>query len=282
MRAGTGYKSTNVDDEYDHDGTLNAYESRKTRMAQQKREQHSRDKAIQATQRIQTVQDRCRLCFSNINQESVVSSGSKCYLALPSGGSLVAGHCLILPREHEICSRLFDDDTFQEMRNFKKCLLRAFASQQQDCLFIETVPNIAAMRHGVIECIPLPWSKAKQGPMYFKQALELTDAESEFEATHKRIIDTRGKGLNASIPKQFPYFHVEFGIGGGYAHIIENAAEWRGGSQFAYNIAATMMKLPKEALNLRHSYGEEMRLRVEEFKKMYMKYDWTSMLDEAQ
>eukprot|EP00658_Telonema_sp_P-2_P019362 TRINITY_DN17640_c0_g1_i5.p1 TRINITY_DN17640_c0_g1~~TRINITY_DN17640_c0_g1_i5.p1 ORF type:complete len:666 (-),score=201.34 TRINITY_DN17640_c0_g1_i5:303-2300(-) len=281
IRAGTKYKGQDVDDEYEHDGALAAYESRKSRMSEQKREQRQRESAIRQTQKIQTIQDRCRMCWANASRDGVIAAGTKCYLALPNTGSLVAGHCWILPREHEVCSRLFDDDTFQEMRNFKKCLLRAFAAQQQDCLFVETVPNIAGMKHGYVECIPLPWGKAKQAPAYFKQALELTDAVSEFETTHKRIIDTRAKGLNASIPKQFPYFHVEFGIGGGYAHIIEDASEWQNEKAgFAYEIAATMMKLPKEALNLRRSSAEEMRMRVEEFNKMYLKYDWTGMLKE--
>ena len=113
------------------------------------------------------------------------------------------------------------------MRNFKKCLLRAFASQHKDCIFIETVPDVKSLRHGFIECIPLPGGRAKQAPAYFKQSLELTDADTEFESTHQRIIDTRGKGLLSSIPKHFPYFHVEFGISGGYAHIIEDASEWQ-------------------------------------------------------
>ena len=43
----------------------------------------------------------------------------------------------------------------------------------------------------------------------------IDDAESEWSQHHaKRMIDTRAKGLRGSIPPNFPYFHVEFGLAG--------------------------------------------------------------------
>ena len=43
----------------------------------------------------------------------------------------------------------------------------------------------------------------------------IDDAESEWSQHHaKRMIDTRAKGLRGSIPPNFPYFHVEFGLSG--------------------------------------------------------------------
>lgn len=54
----------------------------------------------------------------------------------------------------------------------------------------------------------------------------IDEAESEWSQHNaKKIIDTRGKGLRASIPKNFPYFHVEFGLQGGYAHVIDVSAD---------------------------------------------------------
>lgn len=44
-----------------------------------------------------------------------------------------------------------------------------------------------------------------------RQAVD--DAESEWSQHHaKRYIDTRAKGLQGSIPPNFAYFHVEFGL----------------------------------------------------------------------
>ena len=45
----------------------------------------------------------------------------------------------------------------------------------------------------------------------------IDDAESEWSQHHaKRLIDTRAKGLRGSIPPNFPYFHVEFGLTGAF------------------------------------------------------------------
>jgi hypothetical protein len=47
--------------------------------------------------------------------------------------------------------------------------------------------------------------------------------ESDVEwSTNKKLVDTREKGFRRSVPKGFPYFCVEFGIEGGFAHTIED------------------------------------------------------------
>ena len=41
----------------------------------------------------------------------------------------------------------------------------------------------------------------------------LDEAEDDWsQHAAKRIINTKGKGLRESIPPNFPYFHVEFGL----------------------------------------------------------------------
>ena len=39
------------------------------------------------------------------------------------------GHCCIVPAEHAASSRSVDDDTWTEMRNFKKSLIMMFRAQ---------------------------------------------------------------------------------------------------------------------------------------------------------
>lgn len=47
--------------------------------------------------------------------------------------------------------------------------------------------------------------------------------ESDTEWTqNKKLIDTSKKGLRGSIPKGLPFFSVEFGLDGGFAHVIED------------------------------------------------------------
>lgn len=57
-------------------------------------------------------------------------------------------------------------------------------------------------------------------PLYLFQKAIL-ESESEW-AQNKKLVDTREKGLRGSIPKGLPYFNVEFGLDGGYAHVIED------------------------------------------------------------
>ena len=44
-------------------------------------------------------------------------------------GGLVEGHCCIVPSEHAASSRTVDDDTWTEMRNFKKSLITMARAQ---------------------------------------------------------------------------------------------------------------------------------------------------------
>jgi hypothetical protein len=83
---------------------------------------------------------------------------------------------------------------------------------------------------------------ADQAPIYFKvissslpfflfhflniSQKAITESESEW-AQHKKLIDTRVKGLKRSVPKGFPYFAVEFSDGGGFAHVIEDEKSWK-------------------------------------------------------
>ena len=152
------------------------------------------------------------------------------------------------------------------MRNFKKCLIMMFAKMGKDVIFLETCMKPSQQKHTVVEAIPLPGGKAAQASGYFKTNLETISAEEEFEAVHKRIIDTRGKGLRASIPKNFPYFHVEFGINGGYLHMIEDEENWD--RQFGHHVCAGMIKKEhKGKLGESQKDGEMRHWGLDEAKK---------------
>lgn len=281
IKAGAKYKGpTDADDEYDHDVGIDKYDNRKSRMSRAKREEREKEQAIRETKRMNTIQDRCQHCLHGPGmankQHMVIAMGTRVYLTLPMKESIAQGHCHIVPIEHEVSSRNADDDVWSEIRNFKKCLIMMFAAQGRDVIFLESAIKLKQQHHAIVEAIPLPGGKAAQAPAYYKVALESTSAEEEFEAVHKSIIDTRQKGLRGSIPKNFPYFHVEFGIKGGYAHVIENEEEWD--PLFGHKIAAGLMK--KEHAGRIGESRSQVQERAEEFKKMYLPHDWTKMLGE--
>lgn len=77
---------------------------------------------------------------------------------------------MVLFLQHEFATRSVDNNIWEEIRNFKKCLLMMFAEQDREVIFLETVMGLAQQhRHCLVECIPLPREIAKQAPLYFKK-----------------------------------------------------------------------------------------------------------------
>jgi Protein similar to CwfJ C-terminus 2 len=74
------------------------------------------------------------------------------------------------------------------------------------------------------------------------------------------------------------YFHVEFALSGGYAHVIENEARFP--EHFGPEIVAGMLQLgPEVWLRPKRIGFEKERIQVLEFLKQWKAFDWTSQLD---
>ncbi|XP_071704015.1 uncharacterized protein [Rutidosis leptorrhynchoides] len=231
--------------------------------------------------RILTQQERCNFCFENPKRPRhlVVAIANFTYLMLPQWQPVVPGHCCILPMQHELATRSVDDNVWDEIRNFKKCLLMMFAKQEKEVVFLETVMGLAKQtRHCLIECIPLPPHVAKQAPLYFKKAID--EAEEEWSQHNaKKLIDTSEKGLRHSIPEDFPYFHVEFGLKKGYVHVIDDEIQFK--SSFGLNVIRGMLRLPAEDMHRRHQRDsvDTQKEAVTNFARDWEPFDWTKQLD---
>ncbi|XAR57363.1 hypothetical protein NMG60_11025483 [Bertholletia excelsa] len=267
--------SSHIDDEYDYgDGP-----KRKSRR-KGANDQNSTEKNTSA-KRILTQQERCQFCFENPNRPRhlVVAIANFTYVSLPYWQSVVPGHCCILTLQHESATRAVDNNVWDEIRNFKKCLIRMFAKQEKDVVFLETVMALAKQRrHCLVECIPLPCDIAKQAPLYFKKAID--EAEDEWsQHNSKKLIDTSEKGLRGSIPKDFPYFHVEFGLNRGFVHVIDDETQFK--SNFGVNVVRGMLKLPEEDMygRRKHDSLEKQKQAVASFAQDWEPFDWTKQLD---
>ncbi|KAJ9145805.1 hypothetical protein P3X46_028140 [Hevea brasiliensis] len=268
--------SGRADDEYDfEDGP-----GQKSRRKGVGNDPKSKEKSVLA-KRILTQQERCLFCFENPNRPKhlVVSIANFTYLMLPQWQSVVPGHCCILPMQHESATRIVDNNVWEEIRNFKKCLMMMFAQQDKDLVFLETVMGLAQQRrHCLIECIPLPREIAKQAPLYFKKAID--EAEDEWSQHNaKKLIDTSVKGLRGSIPKDFPYFHVEFGLNKGFVHVIDDETQFK--SSLGLNVIRGMLRLPEEDMfrRRRHESVESQKQAVANFARDWEPFDWTKQLD---
>ncbi|XP_050269888.1 uncharacterized protein LOC126713964 [Quercus robur] len=264
-----------ADDEYD-------FEVGPSKKAGKKGEDNEH-KVTQKNTRLLTQKERCLFCFENpkVPKHLIVSIANFTYLMLPHSQPVVPGHCCILPLQHESATRTVDDNVWDEIRNFKKCLIMMFAKQERDVVFLETVMGLAQQRrHCLIECIPLPQDIAKEAPLYFKKAID--EAEDEWSQHNaKKLIDTSVKGLRASIPKNFPYFHVEFGLYKGFVHVIDDETQFK--SSFGLNVIRGMLQLPEEDMHRRRRYDsvEVQREAVKSFVKDWEPFDWTKQLHQV-
>ncbi|KAM3356502.1 CWF19-like protein 2 [Capsicum galapagoense] len=264
-----------ADDEYDYDGGPR----KKSRKKGGGENQKSLETANHA-RRILTQQERCQFCFENPTRPKhlVVAIANFSYLSLPVWRPIAPGHCCILTMQHESATRSLDDNVWEEFRNFKKCLIMVFAKQEKDLVFLETVMSLGRQkRHCLVECIPLPKDVAKQAPLYFKKAID--EAEDEWSQHNaKKLIDTSVKGLRASIPKDFPYFHVEFGLNKGFVHVIDDEKQFS--SSFGLNVIRGMLKLPAEDMHQRQRREsvDTQREAVASFARQWEPFDWTKQL----
>ncbi|KAK4425547.1 CWF19-like protein 2 [Sesamum alatum] len=268
--------SNQADEEYDYDDGPR----RKTRK-KGGAGNHNASEITHSANRFLTQQDRCQFCFENPNRPKhlVIAIANFTYLSLPHQQPVVPGHCAILTLQHESSTRTVDDNVWSEIRNFKKCLIMMFAKQEKDVLFLETVMGLAQQRrHCLVECIPLPRDVAKQAPVYFKKAID--EAEDEWSQHNaKKLIDTSEKGLRSSIPKNFPYFHVEFGLDKGFVHVIDDEKEFK--SSFGLNVVRGMLRLPAEDMHRRRRNEpvDIQKQAVASFARDWEPFDWTKQLD---
>ncbi|KAG8661140.1 hypothetical protein MANES_02G214300v8 [Manihot esculenta] len=268
--------SGRADDEYDfEDGP-----SRKARKKGVVSDPNFKEKNVVA-KRILTQQERCLFCFENSNRPKhlVVSIANFTYLMLPQLQPVAPGHCCILPMQHESSTRTVDNNVWEEIRNFKKCLIMMFAQQEKDVVFLETVMGLAQQRHHcLIECVPLPREVAKQAPLYFKKAID--EAEDEWSQHNaKKLIDTSVKGLRGSIPKDFPYFHVEFGPDKGFVHVIDDETQFQ--NSLGLDVIRGMLGLPEENIygRRRHESVKKQKQSLSNFARDWKIFDWTKQLD---
>ena len=74
----------------------------------------------------------------------------------------------------------------------------------------------------VLECVPLPREIGDLAPMYFQKAIQ----ECESEWAHNKKLIKIDKDIRRAVPKGLPYFHVDFGMQNGFAHVIEDELEF--------------------------------------------------------
>ncbi|XP_021236209.1 CWF19-like protein 2 isoform X1 [Numida meleagris] len=271
MRMASKFMEKTDRDYYTLDDMFVSKAAKKARSGEE--EEIQRRKAIREHQQLAARMEKCPYCFdsSELSKHLIIAIGTKVYLSLPSNQSLIEGHCLIAPLQHHSAATLLDEEIWEEIQMFRAALVKMFEAKGLDCVFIETNMSMKKRYHMVYECIPLPKEVGDMAPIYFKKAIMESDEEWSM---NKKIIDLSSKDVRKSVPKGLPYFSVDFGLQGGFAHIIEDQHKFP--HYFGKEIIGGMLDLEPRLWRkgVRQNF-EEQRRKVLQFAEWWKPYDFT-------
>ncbi|KAF3895110.1 Pre-mRNA-splicing factor cwf19 [Trichophyton interdigitale] len=254
-----------------------------------KSEINLKNASISEFQKMNRILDNCPLCHHEDTGKPplapVVSLATRVYLTLPTEPELNEGSTCIVPIQHRTNLLECDDDEWEEIRNFMKCLTMLYHDQGRDVIFYENAARPGQKRHAAMEVVPLPYSLGETAPAFFREAIISADEEW---TQHKKVIDTLAKARQGggklafrnTLAKEMPYFHVWFELDGGLGHVVEDPNRWPKGDLFAREIIGGMLDLGPEVIKRQGRWRSGTDRRVDGFKKRWKKFDWTRVLTE--
>ncbi|XP_061775241.1 CWF19-like protein 2 isoform X2 [Nerophis ophidion] len=236
-------------------------------------DERMRSRAAEESRRLASTMEKCPQCFDSqeLQKHLLIAIGSKAYLSLPAGVSMTQGHCVVCPLQHHCAATSLDEDVWSEVQLFRRSLVRMFESQDMDCVFMETHLNPRRRQHMVLECIPLPRELGDMAPIYFKKAIMECDEEWSM---NKKVVDLSSKDVRRAIPRGLPYFAVDFGLQGGFAHVIEDQQKFP--HYFGKEVVGGMMDLEPRRWRkpIRENFDDQ-RKKVLQFAEWWKPHDCT-------
>ncbi|XP_078401640.1 CWF19-like protein 2 isoform X1 [Cetorhinus maximus] len=236
-------------------------------------DERQRNKAIREHKRLVGRMEKCQYCFDNpeLPKHLIIAIGVKVYLCVPNYQSMTEGHCLIVPLQHHTAGTILDEDIWEEIQLFRKALVKMLEDKGLDCVFFETNMHLKKRFHMVYECIPLPKELGDMAPIYFKKAI--MEADEEW-AINKKLVDLSTRDIRRAVPKGLPYFSVDFGLQGGFAHVIENEEKFP--FYFGKEIVGGMLDLEPRCWRkpIRENFDDQ-RKKVLQFSHWWKPYNCT-------
>ncbi|KAM4701519.1 CWF19-like protein 2 isoform 2-T2 [Discoglossus pictus] len=276
LRMAAKLKEKTDQDYYTLDDMFVSSAAKKERLEDE--EQRERSQAISEHRKLAARMEKCPYCFDNaeLPKHLVISVGVKVYLSLPNHLSLTEGHCLIVPLQHYTASTLLDEDIWNEIQMLRKALVKMFEARGLDCVFLESNISLKKRFHLVYECIPLPKEIGDMAPIYFKKAIMESDEEWSM---NKKLIDLSTKDIRRAVPKGLPYFSVDFGLQGGFAHVIEDQNKFP--HYFGKEIIGGMLDLEPRVWRkaVRENFDDQ-RKKVLQFAQWWKPYDFMKTKEE--
>lgn len=209
----------------------------------------------------------CDKCFDSAKmvKQRIVTMGKNVYLSLPWHEGLQNGQCIIAPMAHVACVTQLDEDVWSEMREFMKAIVRMFAARKMDVIFFESARYLEHRPHLQLHCVP---GNFEMAPFYFKKAIQ--EAEGEW-TTNQQLISLLDKDVRRAVPRELPYFWVNFGMLSGFAHVIEDQERFP--SNFAEEVIGGLLHLSPRHWR-RPRKLENLNLKVKQFGDWWKPYEY--------
>ena len=237
---------------------------------------------------------KCFLCPESpyFHPESIVSMGEFCYLAIaPKQFHFKQGTFVIAPIHHSQSISQTSDEEFDELRKFQFSLEKMITSravslkkQPGSYLFVEvSSPNdkLNNLNHWCVYCIPMTHKIASTAVGYVKKAFQdlLDQPNKKIISTqhshHNHIDYHHSSTIRAKIPPEFDYIHVEVGINGGYAQVINKGEHWN--PRFTISLIETILgKNFTSNTSAPPQYDAQL---LSQLVNLFHPYDWTLTLN---
>lgn len=155
--------------------------------------------------------------FCEVDPESIVSEADYTFLVTPQR-PISPLHFIIVPKCHEESTIECAAIVLNEIRNYKKSLIKLFAENGCLPVFIEMRRRARdSSQHVHVECFGVPEEQVDLSMVFRKS---IAEAES-YWATHQAIIECPD-GLAKALPRRpFPFIHIDLWLES-FAHIIED------------------------------------------------------------
>jgi hypothetical protein len=260
--------------------------AKKTAEKVEKEDQRNRRRQIDQYRKQEKITSMCSwwINSSSFSKDRLLAFGKHVSLMMaPPNASLVPGHQFYLvPLKHAPSMVDCDDhEVREEIKLFRNSLENMYARERKGIVFCETVLPNKNFWQTKIEVVPIPFAQLQDAPIYFKSAL--VEQAEEFGTHTKLFQTTNSKQLRSVIPKNFPYFSIDWGNisssnNTGYAQIIESSGFPR---DFGLDTLAGMIEADPIRFNRKTKFPKSFELKlVADFATKWKPFDWTQRIED--
>ncbi|RXN24257.1 CWF19 2 [Labeo rohita] len=175
-----------------------------------------------------------------------------------------------LAGQMEKCRHCFDSP------ELPKHLIVAVGNKARYITVYLCLPNCVSLTEGHCLIVPIQHHTAATGldeDIWSEIQKAIMESDEEW-AMNKKVVDLSSKDIRQAVPRGLPYFSVDFGLQGGFAHVIENEQKFP--HYFGKEILGGMLDLEPRRWRkpIRENFDDQ-RKKVLKFAQWWKEFDCT-------